>query len=346
MAKTDIKSLFPEEISAMLSEMGEPSFRGKQIFKWLHEKRAENFDEMTDIPLKLRDKLKGEVKISNVNIVEKVVSSKDNTVKYLFGLDNDNIIESVLMDYSFGSSVCVSTQAGCRMGCSFCASTLSGLSYNLLPGEMLSEVYKISKDTGKQIKGVVLMGSGEPLDNYENTLRFIKLINSPDGMNLGQRHITLSTCGLVDKIYMLAEEELQITLAVSLHAPNDEIRNSLMPISKKHKMDDLLLACKRYADRTKRRITFEYALIKNVNDNEKCAYELAERLKNMLCHVNLIPINDVKERNYVKSSYETIQNFARILELKGIETTVRRKLGSDINAACGQLRKGYMDRKK
>jgi len=346
MAKTDIKSLFPEEISSMLSEMGEPSFRGRQIFKWLHEKKAESFDEMTDLPLKLRDKLKEEVKISNINIVEKKVSSKDNTVKYLFGLDNDNIIESVLMDYSFGSSVCVSTQAGCRMGCSFCASTLSGLSYNLLAGEMLSEVYKISKDTGKQIKSVVLMGSGEPLDNYENTLKFIKLINSPDGMNLGQRHITLSTCGLVDKIYTLAEEELQITLAVSLHAPNDEIRNSLMPISKKHKMDNLLLACKRYADKTKRRITFEYALIKDVNDSEKCAYELAERLKNILCHVNLIPINDVKEKNYIKSSPETIRNFARILELKGIETTIRRKLGSDINAACGQLRKGYINRSK
>ena len=345
MAKRDIKSMFPEEISSMLSEeMGEPAFRGRQIFKWLHEKGAESFDEMTDIPLKIRENLAGAVKISNARIIEKQASQKDGTVKYLFGLDNDNTIEGVLMEYSFGSAVCVSAQAGCRMGCSFCASAVSGLSYSLLAGEMLSQVYKISKDTGKPVKSVVLMGSGEPLDNYENTLRFIKLINSPHGMNLGQRHITLSTCGLVDKIYMLAEEELQITLAVSLHAPNDEIRNRLMPISRKHKMDELLLACKRYSDRTKRRITFEYALIKGVNDSEKCATELAERLKNMLCHVNLIPVNDVKERNYVKSSTEAINAFARVLELKGVEVTVRRKLGSDINAACGQLRKGYLDK--
>lgn len=247
------------------------------------------------------------------------------------------------MQYSYGNTVCISTQAGCRMGCTFCASTLDGVEKSLTPAEMLAQIYAIEKDKGEKVSGVVLMGSGEPLDNYENVLKFIKLINCKDGKNMGQRHITLSTCGLIDKMYELADEQLQITLAVSLHAPNDEIRNRIMPISRAYPMEKLLEACRHYAEKTKRRITFEYALIKGVNDSAENARELASRLKGLLCHVNLIPVNDVKERNYVRSTNESIKKFEEILISRNIETTVRRKLGSDIDAACGQLRKRYKD---
>ena len=275
--------------------------------------------------------------------VKKLVSKEDNTTKYLFELENNYIIESVFMRYSYGNTMCISTQAGCRMGCAFCASTIGGVEKSLSPSEMLAQIYEAEKDTGDKVNGVVLMGSGEPLDNYDNVIKFIKLINSKDGKNMGQRHITLSTCGLINKMYELADEDLQITLAVSLHAPNDGIRNTIMPVSKANPMDKLLEACKYYTDKTKRRITFEYSLIKGVNDSPQNAKELASKLKGMLCHVNLIPINDVKERDYVRSSNETIKTFEEILLSRGIETTVRRKLGSDIDAACGQLRKRYKD---
>ncbi|MCI1999090.1 MAG: 23S rRNA (adenine(2503)-C(2))-methyltransferase RlmN [Clostridia bacterium] len=341
MAKPDLRSMTIEELQILTDEIGEPKFRAKQIFEWLHKKNVNSFDEMTNISKSMREKMSEKYKISNLKIVEKK-ESKDGTIKYLFALDNDNIIESVLMRYSFGNAVCVSSQAGCRMGCSFCASTLNGLEYNLLAGEILEQVYEIQKDIGERISNVVLMGSGEPLDNYKNVLKFIKIINDENGIAIGQRHITLSTCGLAEKILLLKEENLQITLAVSLHAPNDEIRKSIMPVAKKYSIDQLLGACKEYSDATKRRITFEYALIKDVNDSIECAKELSHRLKNMLCHVNLIPVNDVKEKNYKRSSETTIQNFADYLNSKGIETTVRRKLGSDINAACGQLRRGYL----
>lgn len=341
MAKPDLRSMTTDELQVVVCELGEPKFRAKQIFEWLHKKNVNTFDEMTNISKSMREKLAEKYKISNLKIVEKK-ESKDGTVKYLFALDNDNIIESVFMRYSFGNAVCVSSQAGCRMGCSFCASTLNGLEYNLLAGEILEQVYEIQKDTGERVSNVVLMGSGEPLDNYGNVLKFIRLINDENGLDIGQRHITLSTCGLAEKILLLKEEDLQITLAVSLHAPNDEIRQSIMPVAKKYSMDELLNACKNYADTTKRRVTFEYALIKDVNDSIECAKELSHRLKNMLCHVNLIPVNDVKERNYKRSSETAIQDFADYLNSKGIETTVRRKLGSDINAACGQLRRGYL----
>lgn len=339
----DIKSLYIEEIEGMLKEMGEPKFRAKQIFSWLHAKKAKTFDEMTNLSKPLREKLGEKFKISNVKILEKLVSS-DGTTKYLFSLDDGNVIESVLMRYSYGNAVCVSTQVGCRMGCGFCASTLNGLERNLEAGEILSQIYEISRDIDERISSVVLMGSGEPLDNYDNVIRFIRLLNSRDGADIGQRHITLSTCGLAEKIDKLRGEGLQITLAISLHAPNDEIRGKTMPVSRKYDMETLLSACRRYSEETKRRITFEYALIRGVNDSAACAKELASKLKGMLCHVNLIPVNDVKEREYVHSSEEQIKSFASILMGRGIETTVRRKLGSDINAACGQLRRSYISK--
>ncbi len=339
----DIKSLYIEEIEGMLKEMGEPKFRAKQIFSWLHAKKAKTFDEMTNLSKPLREKLGEKFKISNVKILEKLVSS-DGTTKYLFSLDDGNVIESVLMRYSYGNAVCVSTQVGCRMGCGFCASTLNGLERNLEAGEILSQIYEISRDIYERISSVVLMGSGEPLDNYDNVIRFIRLLNSRDGADIGQRHITLSTCGLAEKIDKLRGENLQITLAISLHAPNDEIRGKTMPVSRKYDMETLLSACRRYSEETKRRITFEYALIRGVNDSAACAKELASKLKGMLCHVNLIPVNDVKEREYVHSSEEQIKSFASILMGRGIETTIRRKLGSDINAACGQLRRSYISK--
>ena len=346
MAKEDLKSMSLEELQGFMANIGEAKFRAKQVFEWIHKKQADSFSDMTNLSKNLREKLEKEAKLSYARILEKRVSKQDGTTKYLFALENDNIIESVLMRYGYGNAVCISTQVGCRMGCTFCASTLDGVERNLTAGEMLSQIYEIQKDTGERVSSVVLMGSGEPLDNYDNVIKFIRLLNDKDGLNIGQRHITLSTCGLIEKMYKLADECLQITLAVSLHAPNDEIRNKIMPVSKKNDMDRLLEACKYYSDTTKRRITFEYAMISGVNDSIECAKELSERLRNMLCHINLIPVNDVKERNYKKSSGETVERFAEFLNSKGIETTVRRKLGSDINAACGQLRNGYLEKRQ
>ncbi len=330
------------ELEQFIIEMGEPGFRAKQLFEWIHGKHAADFAEMTNLPKTLREKLESTAKLPRTEVVRKLVSQKDGTRKYLFALENGSVIESVLMKYEYGNTVCISTQAGCRMGCQFCASTLDGVERSLTAGEMLSQVYEIQKDCGERVSGVVLMGSGEPLDNYENVLKFLRLINDRKGQNMGQRHITLSTCGLIDKIYELAEENLQITLAVSLHAPNDGIRNSIMPISRANPMDTLLSACRAYAEKTKRRITFEYAMMQDVNDSDACARELAGRLRHMLCHVNLIPVNDVKERAFVKSSDERVRRFAAILQDNSVETTVRRRLGSDIDAACGQLRRGYL----
>lgn len=341
--KKDLRSLTLEELQAEMAEIGEAKFRAKQIFRWMHVKYVSDFSEMTDLSENLRKKLDENYEIGRVRQVKKLVSKEDNTTKSLFELENNYIIESVFMRYSYGNTMCISTQAGCRMGCAFCASTIGGVEKSLSPSEMLAQIYEAEKDTGEKVNGIVLMGSGEPLDNYDNVIKFIKLINSKDGKNMGQRHITLSTCGLINKMYELADEDLQITLAVSLHAPNDGIRNTIMPVSKANPMDKLLEACKYYTDKTKRRITFEYSLIKGVNDSPQNAKELASKLKGMLCHVNLIPINDVKERDYVRSSNETIKTFEEILLSRGIETTVRRKLGSDIDAACGQLRKRYKD---
>ena len=342
MGKIDIKSMNVNELEDLLKELGEPKFRAKQIFDWLHAKQVDSFEEMTNLSKGLREKLSETASINGVQIVRKLVSQIDGTRKYLFALSDGAIIESVLMKYEHGNTVCISTQVGCRMGCKFCASTLDGVERGLTAGEMLSQIYAIQKDCGERVHGTVLMGSGEPLDNYDNVVKFLRLINDPKGQNMGQRHITLSTCGLVDKIYDLAEEDLQITLAVSLHAPNDGIRTQTMPIAKVYSMEKLLQACRDYADRTKRRITFEYALIHGVNDGDEHAWELVKKLRDMLCHVNLIPVNDVKERNYVKSTAERVKRFASILNENGVETTVRRKLGSDIDAACGQLRRSHM----
>lgn len=342
MANIDIKSMNIKELEDLLKELGEPKFRAKQIFDWLHAKQVDSFEEMTNLSKGLREKLAETASINGVEMVRKLVSQIDGTRKYLFALSDGAIIESVLMKYEHGNTVCISTQVGCRMGCKFCASTLDGVERGLTAGEMLSQIYAIQKDCGERVHGTVLMGSGEPLDNYDNVVKFLRLINDPKGQNMGQRHITLSTCGLVDKIYDLAEEDLQITLAVSLHAPNDGIRTQTMPIAKVYSMDKLLQACRDYADKTKRRITFEYALIHGVNDGDEHAWELVKKLRDMLCHVNLIPVNDVKERNYVKSTAERVKRFASILNENGVETTVRRKLGSDIDAACGQLRRSHM----
>ncbi|WP_458407656.1 23S rRNA (adenine(2503)-C(2))-methyltransferase RlmN [Anaerotignum sp.] len=342
MAKIDIKSMNINELEDLLKELGEPKFRAKQIFDWLHAKQVDSFEEMTNLSKGLREKLSETAAINGVEIVRKLVSQIDGTRKYLFALSDGAIIESVLMKYEHGNTVCISTQVGCRMGCKFCASTLDGVERGLTAGEMLSQIYAIQKDCGERVHGTVLMGSGEPLDNYDNVVKFLRLINDPKGQNMGQRHITLSTCGLVDKMYELAEEDLQITLAVSLHAPNDGIRTQTMPIAKVYTMEKLLQACRDYAEKTKRRITFEYALIHGVNDGDEHAWELVKKLRDMLCHVNLIPVNDVKERNYVKSTADRVKRFAGILNENGVETTVRRKLGSDIDAACGQLRRSHM----
>ncbi len=346
MQKMDMLSMTQKEWEEILKQWGEPTFRAKQIFDWLHKKHITEIEDMTNISKNLREKLKQYGVISGVKQVKKLVSKIDGTIKYLFEIEGGLVIESVLMRYHYGNTACISTQAGCRMGCRFCASTIDGVERNLTAGEMLSQIYEIQKDSGERISNVVLMGSGEPLDNYDNVLRFIHLANDEKGLCLGQRHITLSTCALVEKIYNLLEEDLQITLAISLHAPNDEIRQSMMPVAKKYSIEEVLKACKEYSDKTKRRITFEYALIKGVNDSDSCAQELASKLHNMLCHINLIPVNTVKERDYIKSSEERVQKFAQIIEQRGIEVTVRRKLGSDIDAACGQLRRSYQKNNK
>lgn len=339
--KIDICSKNLDELKEILVSIDEKPFRAKQIYIWLHKKLVKNFEDMTDISKSLRKKLEDKFFISHISIEKKLVSNNDGTEKYLFQLENKTLVESVLMSYSYGNTVCVSTQSGCKMGCKFCASTLNGFDRNLTTSEILSQVYEIQRNINDRISNIVLMGSGEPMDNYDNVIKFIKIINSEEGLNIGQRHITLSTCGIVPKIYKFADENLQSTLAISLHAPNDIIRKQTMPIANVYSIREILDACKYYNEKTNKRVTFEYALIKDLNDLEKHAQELGMLLKNTLSHVNLIPINDVKERNYIKSSKDRILKFASILENFNIETTVRRKLGSDINSACGQLRKLY-----
>lgn len=337
----DFRNLYIDEIEKIVVEMGEKKFRGKQIFKWIH-RGVESFDEMTDLSNIFRENLNKKGYINNMDIRAKLSSKKDETIKYLLALKDENIIECVLMKYDYGNTICISTQAGCNMGCSFCASTIGGKNRDLTSGEMLGQVLKTQRDSNRKISNIVLMGTGEPLDNFENVIKFINLINHPEGINIGMRHITLSTCGLVPEMKRFADLNLQATLAVSLHAPNDEIRRSIMPIAKKYSFDELINACKYYIDRTRRRITFEYALIDGVNDSHKNAVELAERLKGLICHVNLIPVNRVEERSYNKSTMEKINEFKSTLLSRGIETTIRRELGSDINAACGQLRRSYI----
>jgi 23S rRNA (adenine2503-C2)-methyltransferase len=334
--KTDIKSLTPEELKTFFTQMGEPAFRSRQVFSWLH-KGVTKFDQMTDLSIALREKLENNAEIICPTIEKRLVSDIDNTVKYLYGF-NGEYVESVLMSYHHGNTVCISTQAGCRMNCAFCASSLKGLSRSLAPSEMLSQVLTTQLDSGEHISNVVLMGIGEPLDNYDNVLAFLHILTAPGGMNIGQRHISLSTCGLVDRIYDLMREKLQITLSVSLHAPNDAVRSKIMPVNQKWNVDELLKACRDYIDATGRRISFEYALIDGINDMPECARELGTKLRGMLCHVNLIPANEVMERSVKKSTDAKVKHFFDILSDCGITVTVRRTLGSDINASCGQLR--------
>lgn len=337
--KKDIKSLSLMELQEEIVRLGEAKFRAKQIFQWLHQKQVSSFDEMTNISAKLRGQLSDEFYINSLNIVKKLVSHLDDTVKYLYELRDGELIESVLMHYHHGYSVCISTQVGCKMGCSFCASTIAGFVRHLTPSEILDQVYMAQQESGQQISNVVLMGIGEPLDNYDNVVKFLGLLSCPEGINLSLRHVSLSTCGLVNRIYELADLHLGLTLSVSLHAPNDKIRSATMPINQRFSIDQLMKACRYYADVTHRRISFEYALIQGVNDSEQCARELAMRLHGMLCHVNLIPVNQVDERDYRASDKTFIYNFQKTLTDLGINATVRRTLGADINAACGQLRR-------
>lgn len=342
--KLEINALSLKELENKLIEIGEKKFRAKQIFSWLHEKMVVDFAQMSNLSKSLREKLDQKFYISDVKALE-TLSSSDGTAKYLFQLQDGHIIETVLMSYKHGYSVCISSQVGCRMGCNFCASTLGGLERNLTAGEMLAQIYSIQRERNIKIRNIVVMGSGEPLENLDQLLTFIHVINSEQGQNIGQRNITVSTCGLVDAIKELACEKMQITLAVSLHAPFDDMRGKMMPINRKYDIATLLKACDSYTEITGRRITYEYALIQGVNDTDACANQLVHLLKGRLAHINLIPVNDVKEREYIKSSEKTIKDFALKLQNKGINVTVRRELGSDINAACGQLRKSYQEKK-
>ena len=340
----NLKSMTLPEISAVLKELGQPAFRAKQLFSWLH-KGVRSFDEMTNLPQSLRDTLAKEYPICAPEVVRKQESQKDGTIKYLWKLSDGNCVETVLMRYHYGNTVCISTEVGCRMGCAFCASTLGGLVRRLEPFEMVDQVLFTQVDSGLPISHIVLMGIGEPLDNFDNVMRFLELINHPEGMNISMRHISLSTCGLVPKIRQLAEKKLQLTLSVSLHAPTDEIRNSIMPVNKAYSTEELLEACRDYYAQTGRRISFEYAMIDGVNDTPQHARTLLRRLKGLPAHMNLIPLNHVEESPLKPSSHKAVMDFQKILEDGGVPATVRRTLGGDIDASCGQLRRKYTKEK-
>ena len=338
--KEHLRSMTLEELSSVLKELNQPAFRAKQVFTWLH-KGVTSCGEMTNLPQSLRDALDEKYPLLPPKVVRKQESQKDGTIKYLWMLSDGNCVETVLMRYHYGNTVCISTEVGCAMGCAFCASTLGGLVRRLEPREMLEQVMFTQIDSGLPISHIVLMGIGEPLDNYDNVLRFLHLVNSELGMNISMRHISLSTCGLVPKIDKLAEEKLQLTLSVSLHAPNDTIRNTIMPVNKAYPVDALLDACRRYYQKTGRRISFEYAMIDGVNDTVEAAKELIQKLKGMGAHMNLIPLNHVEESPLKPSSKQAISRFQKLLEDAGIPATVRRSLGGDIDASCGQLRRKY-----
>lgn len=337
MIKTNLKDFTISELEQIVSDMGEQRFRAKQIFKWLYD-GAESYEEMTNIPKRLIEKLDEKYSVNNLKIEQKFVSRIDETRRYLLQLDDGNFVESVLMKYHHGYTICVSSQVGCAMGCAFCASTVGGRVRSLTSGEIIGQVMTVQKDLGQRISNIVMMGMGEPLDNFDNVMRFLENVNNPLGLNIGHRHITLSTCGLVDKIYELADRKLQITLSISLHAPNDEKRSAIMPVNKKYNIETLLKACRYYIEQTGRRISFEYTLIRGVNDNEAEARELLKLIKGLLCHVNLIPVNEVKESGFSASDRNAVEKFRAVLEKGGISATVRREMGADISAACGQLR--------
>ena len=337
---THLKSMTQPEIQVVLKEMGQPAFRAKQIFTWLH-KGVGSYEEMTNLPKALRERLAQDYPLVLPQVVRKQESQKDGTIKYLWKLSDGNCVETVLMRYHYGNTVCISTEVGCRMGCAFCASTLGGLVRKLEPFEMLDQVLFTQVDSGLPISHIVLMGIGEPLDNFDNVMRFLELVNSPDGMNISMRHISLSTCGLVPMIDELAKRKLQLTLSVSLHAPSDAIRNTIMPVNKAYPTEELLQACRRYYSATNRRISFEYAMINGVNDTPEAAKLLLKRLKGLPAHMNLIPLNHVEESPLKPSTRQAVQKFQQILEEGGVPATVRRTLGGDIDASCGQLRRKY-----
>lgn len=327
-----------------MKAMGLPEFRAKQVYEWLHVKLVESYDEMTNLSKELRNRLAESDPLITLEEVNALHSEADGTVKYLFRLKDGRVIESVLMKYHHGNSVCISSQVGCRMGCKFCASTIGGKERDLLPSEMLDQIYRIQRISGERVSNVVVMGTGEPLDNYDNLIRFIRILTDPQGLNISARNITVSTCGIPDRIRALAEEELPITLALSLHAPNNEIRKKLMPVAARYELSEVMDAFRYYYEKTGRRLTFEYSLVASVNDGEEHARELCRLVKGLNCHINLIPVNPIKEREYRKSESKNIQNFKLILEKNRINVTIRREMGADIDAACGQLRKSYMDK--
>ena len=342
MEQLDIKSLYEDELKEKMVSLGEKPFKGKQLYQWLHQKAVGSYEEMTNLSENLRQKLTKQEPLTHLEVVEVQTSKIDGTQKYLFRLADGNVIESVWMKYKHGNSVCISSQVGCRMGCRFCASTLDGLERNLTPSEMLRQVYQIQKITGERVSNIVIMGTGEPLDNYDNFLKFIHMVSDEHGLNISQRNITASTCGIVPNIRRLAEEKLQITLALSLHGSNQEKRRSLMPVANKYELQEVLEACDYYFEKTGRRITFEYSLVHGVNDTPEDAKELMGILKDRNCHLNLIPVNPIKERNYEKPDKKSAENFKNKLEKNGINVTIRREMGSDIDGACGQLRRKTM----
>lgn len=337
----DIKSLNLDELTKYLVSKGYPGFRGKQIYDWCHVKLVRSVDEMNNVPKNIREDIRDD--FVSLEVVKRYISKVDGTNKFVFRLFDGNVIESVFMPYKHGNSVCISSQAGCRMGCKFCASTLMGLSRNLMPSEMLDQIYAISHITGERVSNVVVMGTGEPLDNFDNLCKFIEMISNKDGLNISQRNITVSSCGIVPKIYELADKEYTITFALSLHAPNDEKRKELMPIANAYSIAEVLKACRYYFDKTGRRITFEYSLVAGENDRKEDAGQLIKLLKGFPCHLNLIPVNPIKERDYKRTDDSSVEKFKFFLEKNGINVTIRRGMGKDIDAACGQLRKAYME---
>ncbi len=338
--KTDLKSMTLAELQDAFRALGEPAFRAKQVFTWLH-RGAESFGEMTNLSKPLREKLDGLYTITVPRLARAQRSQKDGTIKYLWRLADGNCVESVVMQYHHGNTICISSEVGCPMGCKFCASTLGGLVRRLAPSELLDQVIFSQKESGLPISNIVLMGIGEPLDNFDAVMRFLELVNSPEGLNIGMRHISLSTCGLVDKIGMLAERKLQLTLSVSLHSPDDESRSQIMPVNRRWGVDTLLAACRDYFEKTGRRVSFEYTMIDGVSDSEQQAQLLARKLQGMAAHVNLIPLNSVEETGLRTSTHAAIARFQEILQQHGVTATVRRTLGSDIDASCGQLRRKY-----
>ncbi len=337
----DIKSMTLAELTAALAELSEPAYRAKQLYAWMHVRLATAYEEMTNLPKSLREKLAERYPLTVLTKAVRLDSKLDGTKKYLFRLPDGNVIESVRMEYHHGVSVCISSQVGCRMGCTFCASTIGGLVRNLTPSEMAEQIYAITRDTGERVSNIVVMGTGEPLDNYDNLLAFLRIITDENGLHISQRNVTISTCGLVPKLRSLADLKLAVTPAISLHAPNDELRRKLMPVANSFSVRELIDAAKYYTEKTGRRMTFEYSLIAGVNDSGAQAKELAALLKGLSAHVNLIPVNPVSERDYKRSLVKNVLHFQKMLENEGIHVTIRRELGSDINAACGQLRRHY-----